>query len=75
MNYELSAIWTPLVRVCTTHIRWVVCRTSNSAYSQMYRRLIQPIDKRVVYKLFNALHEAKINYKYIFVYHCVAFLV
>jgi hypothetical protein len=35
-------------------------------------RGLSPTDRDVVSKLFNALYEAKINYKYICVYHCVA---
>jgi hypothetical protein len=60
-----------IIRACTTHRQLVVGRILNLAYRQVYRQFIQPTDKDVVCNLFNALHVAKLNYKHIFVHHCV----
>jgi hypothetical protein len=46
------------IRACTTLRLEVVYRTSNYEYKQMYRQVIQPIDRGVMCKLFNVLKVA-----------------
>jgi hypothetical protein len=60
------------LRACTALRRRVVCRTSNCSYRQMYRQLIQPIDREASVSCLMLCMEVKINYKCICVYHCVA---
>jgi hypothetical protein len=50
--------------------RYVVYKISNCAYRQIYRQLVQLIDREAICKLFNALCVAKINFKCTYVYHC-----
>jgi hypothetical protein len=61
-----------VVRACTALRQQVVYRISNCTYRQMYRQLIQPIDKDVVAKLLMLCMQLMIKYTCICVYHCVA---
>jgi hypothetical protein len=62
------------IRACTVLRRPAVCRASNLTYRQMYRQVVQPIDRESVCKLFNALHVVLDQLHIICVYHCMAIL-
>jgi hypothetical protein len=44
------------IRACTALRRKAVCRTLSCVYRQMYRQLIQPLDREVACRLFNVVH-------------------
>jgi hypothetical protein len=63
------------LRACTALRLPVVCRASNLTYRQMYRQVVQPIDREGVCKLFNVLHVVLDQLHIICVYHCMAILI
>jgi hypothetical protein len=55
MKEEFKSIF---LLTCTTVRQGVVYRTSNCAYRQMYKHIIQPIHREVICRIFNVLHGA-----------------
>ena len=63
-----------IIRACTTQRLSIVSKRVESDIETIKKTGHTTQRRRVVYKQFNALHVAKINHEYQFVYHCVAIL-
>ena len=62
------------IRACTTQRPGIVSKRVESDIETIKKTGHTTQRRRVIYKQFNALHVAKINHEYQFVYHCVAIL-